>query len=388
MARMFGRYVDDRPRGSLMIAGPGYEDRQDETGTRAVTRDVGGFGLTEARPTAGGTRMRSSVMDAEQAAPGQNFGDRTLRPGEREVVVPSSVDRNGNGIPDGAEVKFTATWRQGQRASVMATEPGSLTGQAETRQAEQGLAEQARAQRGQLQEMREASPFSRNTVGGVSLPEMARARDERAVERTAGTERALGVAERTFERPAQEATERMRLAQAGANERAAGAATVATGRTTEQGRQFDARLAETARQFNAKSEQKIEFVTDPVSGERMWSLNGQAGRVRGTTDGFVQLVDQAGKVRGTLTAEGDLVKFDPDTGEPVIDRAPRVPRSVSGGGGMGLFDVPGMDGGGEAAGAGGAVGNPVAGTPPVTGARQAADGMWYVQRNGEWFRVN
>lgn len=364
-------------RGSLWAGDPdtGEGVRQEPGGARAVTRRIGGVVETFRRPSA------PSVMGIETGPAGE-FGQRELAPGEYEALrrstaafprptlaaappppverVPTggggvdffegappfgqglndmrvdrprssvmeegapaggsatSTDRNGDGIPDGAVVRLSATWRQG-RSSVMAA-PGSLTGQAETRAAEGALAEQAMGQREKLRGMRESSPFSRNTVGGVTLPELARARDERAAERSSDTARLLGVADRQFVRPAQEATRRVEIAQEGANVRGRMAEESARTRLLEQGRQFNERLGEVVRRFNAKIGERIAFAVDPISGESLWTYNGQAGRVRQTPDGFIQLFDEkTGASTLTMTERGDVVTFDRN-GRPVVAR--------------------------------------------------------------------
>lgn len=345
MATGFARREQGRVKGSsLFMGGDEFAAAMDDQGNRAVavtdpqTGDQRTYDLGQSRG-----QMRSSVMPVEE------FGKRELKPGEFEAVVPASVDRNGNGIPDGAEVKLTATWRQGAGRSVMETPPGSMVSQEDTRAAEGVLRDQAMDQRARLQEMRETSPFSRNTVGGVTLPERRRAENERAAVDGRMTERALGVADRQFVAPAREET-----------------------------RRFEAGL-------EANRNQRVEFVEDPVSKRRFARMGNTLLPVETRQDGFFELRGVHGETQGVFSADGDVVTFDPKSGKPVIDRAPRVPRSVSGGGAGGLLDGL-LSGGGDGAG-GMSVVDPVANVPPVQGARQARDGKWYLQRDGVWYAV-
>jgi hypothetical protein len=174
-----------------------------------------------------------------------------------------------------------------------------------------------------LDEAGARSPLNRTTIEGMQVPELLRRQDvARESERLqAGT--MLGVADRQFVVPAQEATKRMESAQGQMTKRAGFVQDSEAAKLGENARQFDARLAETSRQFNEKNKNTpLRFETDPKSGARIAVLGNVMMRVEETANGFVKLLNPDGSARLVMNEDGDVVTFDPKTGEPVVDRRP------------------------------------------------------------------
>jgi hypothetical protein len=323
---------------------------QDASGARRASRTIQGQTETFRREAAA-PRFVTERVEAPQT--GDRVGQRELQPGEFEVQVPRLVrDLNGDGIPDGAQVTVSRELPGGMKMSARFVKNGSdssggiapaplrgeasgpsiglpgLRGEALNRalgvgvqQDQSGLAKDARRR---LDEAGARSPLNRNTIEGMRVPELLRredmARDSEALQ--AGT--ALGVAERQFVVPAQERTRQVGAEQRGLNLRAGTAAVVQREAIGARKEIEQAKLTQAATEFNAKNrETPLRFESDPQTGARVAVLGNVMMRVEETQQGFLKLSDPAtGKPRLVMNEDGDIVTFDPTTGEPVVDRRP------------------------------------------------------------------